>query len=493
VSPSTSHQTLHSFQWSFIEKFGKVIFQLAQIVILTRFLSKDDFGLVALALVSIEFSYLFVDAGLNAGILYIQNASQRALSSVFWLNLGLAVLLYGALCMVSPLVGNFYEEPLLTEIIPLLGLNILLLAVGRQHRTYLQKSFAFKSIALVEITAFAMALILALLLAIEGYGLYSLVYSTLLASLISNLSYLFLRLRKEPITFEFDWKELQPFINLGKYQMGSRILDFISRETDIFIIGKMLSLETLGLYTLTKQLVLRLYNLINPIFTNVLSPWLSSLQDHPKKQKESYLTITRFLAYFNFPIYLSIAVASYELLNVMYGPEYTSGSLLLFTLAVYYSINTLTNPVGSLQIATGRTDLGFYWTLFRASITPALIYVGILLGGLQGAAWVLLALSVVLIYPLWSFQLKPMLQLEFFEFTQEFTRPLLSFAFLAASIQFYVKPLLSQPNYISIGLIMLTALLIQLGLIRWYDPRFYPQFLEMLRSKTKAQTSPHED
>ena len=93
-----------------------------------------------------------------------------------------------------------------------------------------------------------------------------------------------------------------------------------------------------------------------------------------QKQRRTYLLITRYLAYLNFPLYLIFAVGSYELLYLIYGPSYTSGSLLLFTLAIYYGILSITNPVGSLQIATGRTDIGFYWTMFRASITPAAFY-----------------------------------------------------------------------------------------------------------------------
>ena len=173
--------------------------------------------------------------------------------------------------------------------------------------------------------------------------------------------------------------------------MASRLLDFVSKETDVLIVGKILGMEVLGLYSLTKQLVLRLFNVINPIITNVLSPWLSSLQQKPEKQRTTYLLITRYLAYLNFPIYLIFAVGSYELLYVLYGPSYASGSLLLFTFAIYYGILSITNPVGSLQIATGRTDIGFYWTLFRASITPAALLFGIHFGGIQGVSYSLLA------------------------------------------------------------------------------------------------------
>ena len=141
MNTPSQHQTLHSFQWSFIEKVGKVIFQLAQIALLTRFLSKDDFGLVALALVSIEFSFLFVDAGLNAAILHIQDATDKVLSSVYWLNILLSLILFGALWAASPWIALFYEEHALELILPILGASIILLAIGRQHKTYLQKQF----------------------------------------------------------------------------------------------------------------------------------------------------------------------------------------------------------------------------------------------------------------------------------------------------------------------------------------------------------------
>ena len=90
------------------------------------------------------------------------------------------------------------------------------------------------------------------------------------------------------------------------------LLDFVSKETDVLIIGKILGMEVLGLYSLTKQLVLRLFNVVNPIITNVLSPWLASLQQEPEKQKTTYLLITRYLAYLNFPLYLVFAIGTFD-------------------------------------------------------------------------------------------------------------------------------------------------------------------------------------
>jgi O-antigen/teichoic acid export membrane protein len=481
LNTPSQHQTLHSFQWSFIEKVGKVIFQLAQIALLTRFLSKNDFGLVALALVSIEFSFLFVDAGLNAAILHIQHATDKVLSSVYWLNIFLSLILFGALWAASPWIALFYEEPALELILPILGANIILLAIGRQHKTYLQKQFLFKPIALIEISAYITSLLLAVYLALEGYGVFSLVYSALLASLIANLCYLFLRLKQNPIHLHFRWSDVKPFVDIGKFQMGSRLLDFISKETDVLIIGKILGMEVLGLYSLTKQLVLRLFNVVNPIITNVLSPWLASLQQEPKKQKTTYLLITRYLAYLNFPLYLVFAIGSFEILYVIYGPSYTSGSLLLFTLSIYFGIISITNPVGSLQIATGRTDIGFYWTLLRASITPAALLIGIYLGGIQGVAYSLLILALGLIYPLWFVQIRTMIGVSFSHYLKEFYRPLISFLTLALGIHFGLKPLLNTPDFIAIGLSLILAISLQIGLIYLYDSKTFSHLYSLVQ------------
>ena len=102
-------------------------------------------------------------------------------------------------------------------------------------------------------------------------------------------------------------------------------------------------------------------------------------------------------------------------------------------------ILSITNPVGSLQIATGRTDIGFYWTMFRASITPAALLLGIYLGG-TGVAYSLLALALGLPYPLWFVQIRAKIGVSFAGYFKEFYRPLLSFILLGFGLHWRTKP-----------------------------------------------------
>jgi O-antigen/teichoic acid export membrane protein len=422
-------------KWTTVGTIGRSLFQLLQISILTRFLPKEAFGLVAMALFVVQFSNIFVDMGMASAILHRQNATKNEYSSIYWLNIFISLFLYGILFISTPFVSRFYNEPELLTLIPILATNLLLMASGRQHRTIMQKQFQFKAIALTELISFLIGLIAAILLAINDFGVYSLVYSTLLSSFISNSLFLVQNLRLNPIRFHFRISETKPFLKIGGFTMGSTLIDFFSNEIDVLIIGKMLGAESLGVYSLAKQIVRKLFSIINPIVINVLSPLLSSIQKEKQRLKVTYLKVVNYLAYINFPIYVLVIVASKEILHIVYGAAYAESYVILSFLAFSYCLTALSNPVGSLQIATGRTDIGFKWTIFRVITTTPVIFAGALIS-IEAVAAFYAILSLIYILPLWLIQLKPMANIKLKEYVKQFDKPFLFF--LGATLIIYL-------------------------------------------------------
>ena len=117
-------------------------------------------------------------------LFYTFKKLQRKPSSVYWLSITLAIALFVVIYLLAHLYPIFRRSLLYFEYFLILGLNIIFLALGRQHRTYLQKQLLFKPIVLVEISAYLSSLLLAIYLALEGFGVFSLVNLTLLASAI---------------------------------------------------------------------------------------------------------------------------------------------------------------------------------------------------------------------------------------------------------------------------------------------------------------------
>lgn len=474
---------LSGIKWTTAGTIGNALFQLLQVSILTRFLPKEAFGLMAMALFVVQFSNIFVDMGMTSAILHRQNATRNEYSSFYWLNIFVSLVLYVILLLGTPAVARFYNEPELYKLMPILGTNLLLMASGRQHRTIMQKQFQFKAIAVIELISFFFGLVTAILLAINNFGVYSLVYSTLVASFVSNGLFLIQNLRYNTIQFHFRLKETHPFLKIGGYTMGSSLFDFFSREIDVLIIGKMLGTESLGVYSLAKQIVTKIYSIVNPIVLNVLNPVLSSIQSEKEKVKQYYLKIVYILASLNFPVYLFLIVFSREILTVLYGSDYLTGYLVLSFLAITYATNTISNPVGSLQIATGRTDIGIKWTILRVVITPAFIFFAAFIN-INMVAAAVAVLSLLLIVPLWLIQLKPMANIQLSEYLNQFLKPYLLFLVIAGlfmAMPFVYNPPLGIAAFMVIK--MACFCILYFGLLLLIDKKRIPDLLSLIGSR----------
>ena len=408
--------TAKGIAWTTASTIVKSVVSLVQVSILTRFLVKGDFGLVAIANLFIGFTQIFVEMGLSAGIMHRNDTTREQYSSLFWLNVFTGALLTGILCLIAPLVANAYNEPELARVLIMLSFCIFFSSLGIQHRIVQQKHMRFKSIALVEISTALLSLVLAIVLAVKGAGVYSLVYSSLFHSLSAGLLFLAIGLIKDNnISFHFRLSDTYDYLKIGVYSMGSQILDYFSRESDTLIISATLGKETVGVYSLCKKLVLSVYNSVNPIFNRVLTPVIAALQEDKQRVKNLYLTITETLALMNMPVYCLIAIFAAGILNCIYGAQYLDGAIVLMFLSLSYGVNAPASLTGPLQTATGRTDLGFYWTFCRVALTIVTVFLGSRYG-INAIAVALFVLTLLTNPVIWRITIKPIINCSYWEY-----------------------------------------------------------------------------
>ena len=367
---------LKGVKWTSVSTVGVALASLVRISILTRFLNKEDFGLMAIVVFVLGVLNLFTDMGLTSAIFHKQNISRKEYASLYWVNLFFGISLYGLIYLLSPYIASFYNEPQLTELILILAISIVFAGLGNQYKTIEQKNLNFKLIAIVEIISASMALVLAIILAIKGFGIYALVFSALLQYSLPNLVFFLRGIVIRPILFYFNWTLAHPFLKIGIFEVGSQVVNYFNRDLDIIIIGKLFSAEILGGYSLAKQLVYRPAQIINPIITKIANPLLAKFQDNIDILKINYLKLIKIISSLNFIVYLLIIVFAPIIVSILYGNDYKSIVDVVRILCVYMYIRSLGNPIGSLVIATGRTDRAFYWNLFSITIMPFFIFLG---------------------------------------------------------------------------------------------------------------------
>jgi O-antigen/teichoic acid export membrane protein len=374
---SLKKQAISGAKWTTISTVILTICALLKVSILTRFLDKEDFGLMALISFVLAFSDLFADMGITTAILHKQSISKKELSSLYWFNLSFSLFLFAIIYLGSPLIASFYEEPELSYLIPLACVNLMLSGIGRQFKTILQKELKFKEIAFVDISAIISSLLLAVVLAIQNYGVLSLIYASLIQYFISNFVFFIIGLiNSHNIKFYFSFSRIKPLLRIGIYQVGGQVTNYFNRDLDILIVGKFLGADTLGGYSLAKQLVLRPSQVINPILTRVASPLLAKYQLNISELKNNYLKLVKIVSTINLPIYLGLILFAPVVVQVLYGDGYEEINSIVRILCIYMFLRAISNPVGSLIVATGKTHIEFAWNMFLLIIFPLAIYLG---------------------------------------------------------------------------------------------------------------------
>lgn len=366
--------------WTTMSSVVQIVVQMLRLSILTRFLEKSDFGLVAIVVLILGFTHIFTDLGVSISLFSRKDITRKSYSSLYWVSILLSVVLYLLLLFLSPFITDFYNFPKLQDLIPIMGLDLIITTAGRQFKIVKQKKLQFKSIALIDILGSTFSLILALVLAIKGWGIYSLVWSTLSASFFVSFFLITTSLKSHPLVFYINLKEGKSFYRIGLYQTGAQILDYIASQIDILIIGKLMPPSDLGVYNLVKQLVLRVYNLINPIVTSVSVPILAKLKDNITLLRKYYLESIKVVAIANFAIYALIALLSKEFLLVLYGKTYKDSYFILQLLCVWGALASIGSAASNVVVITGRTDLGFRWTVMRLLCNPMFVIAGSVYG-----------------------------------------------------------------------------------------------------------------
>lgn len=437
---SLKKKAVGGVKWTAVSAITAALTQLLLISILARLLSKSDFGLIAISSFIIGFTQIFLDMGISNAIIHKQDVTENQLNSLYWLNILSGVLIFLILFSFSGFVAYVYDEPILRNIVNLSALSFLIQPIGAQFDVLLRKELKFKSLAIRDILSKIVILLSGSAFGFLGYGVYSLVYSNIIGIVISTLLVLIIGLKEHKPRFHFSYSDVQPFLSFGMFQMGEKVMNYFNSQIDNIIIGKFLGMDALGTYNIAKNLVMRPAQIINPIITKVTFPVMAKIQSDIPKLRGVYLKSLRLMSSVNFPIFMFMTFFSNEIVDVMFGDKWKQAGPVLAILAFYSLVRSTGNPVGSLQLARGRADWGFYWNLVLLIFVPVTIYVGSGYGVL-GVCYAFLLLQLLLFPIGWKFMIVRLCEANFKEYLVAFAIPFgtaVAAAMLTYGICYYI-------------------------------------------------------
>ncbi len=346
-------------RWSAISKYGAQAVQFAVSIVLARLLAPEYFGLLGMATVVTGFVRTFRNLGFSAAIVQRKKLTDDLLSTLFWVNLAVCVLVGGVVVAVAPLAGLMYRDPRVVPIIAVLAINFVFAGLSMIPQAILQRQMAFKKLAVREIGAIIANGTTSIILALAGFGVWALVWGTLAGGLarvvLINLVCPFMP------RLVWDKSGLKECLGFGLNITGFNIFNYFARNADNLIIGVFLGPVSLGYYSLAYRLMLLPRDSVSQIVTRVLFPKLSRLQDDDEKLADVYLRANAAIAFVTFPMMLGFAAVARPFVEVVLGAKWLPAVPVITILAILGALQSVWSPVGQLFIAKGRPDWYFRW------------------------------------------------------------------------------------------------------------------------------------
>lgn len=383
------NDVLHSMKWLAGVRFAGQFAGWAITLVVIRILKPSDYGLMAIAEVLIGFAALFQELGLYSAMVQKRDLTERQVEQAFGFlivaNTGIYILLFA----LAPLLATFFDDPRLTNIVRVLGIQFPLASIGVVQDAMLSRKMRFKQKSLATLAITLVNGITTLIFALEGAGVWALVYGSLAGALIRPVA-LSVAARHwcRP---RFSRAGMAEMLNFGGFITASGFIWYVYSQSDVFIIGKMLGKEILGFYSIAMQLASLPLQKIGETLNQVGLAAYSSIQHDMAAIRSHYLKVLRLLNFFGFPIFWGLSSVSPELVSVVLGQRWELAVIPLQLLSLVMPLR-LAGHSGSPLSAIGKPQIATLNHFIALILMPPAFLIGAKYGGLTGVslAWVIM-------------------------------------------------------------------------------------------------------
>ena len=368
--------------WTALQKYAKMVIQFISGIILARLLTPYDYGCIGMLSIFMVLAETFIDGGFGSALIQKKNPTQEDYSTIFFWNLGMAVLMYIVLYFCAPAISRFYKIPILSSVLRVQGLVLFIYAFNIVQRNQLKKKLNFKILSIVTITTSIIALIVTVIMAYSGCGVWALVAQNLIVAAIPALVFWFF-VKWRPI-LAFSWTSFKELFGFGFYMFLTHLINRFGQQIQGLLIGRVYNPSTMGYYSKAHGLEKLASQSVSQVMTQVTYPLYAEVQDQKSRMINMIKRLTMTLSYLTFPLMFILILTAKPLFVLLYSERWLNS-------VPYFQVLCLAGLPNCLQAvnlqtisAIGKSKTMFLWTLFKRVIGIAAIVGGLMFYGMKG-------------------------------------------------------------------------------------------------------------
>ena len=363
---SLREKAARGFLWGGLNNgLVQIIGALFGIVIL-RHLAPDDYGKISMLMVFPALASILQESGFTAALCNLKEPTHRDYNAVFWFNIGVSALLYGALFFCAPLIARFYNDPSLLPLSRYLFLGFFISSWGTVQRAYLFIHLMNKESCIIALTSLVLSNTVGLLMVLAGFSYWGLATQNILFILIvAVMNWWYSPWRP---TLQIDLRPVWRMFGFSSKLLFTNIINTLSSQAFSFLLGKFYGDYTAGIYGNARKWDDMCANTINGMVTGVALPVLSKVRDERERYRQVFRKMLRFVSFVSFPCMLGMGFVAREFLLVVVGPKWEASAELLSMFSVYGAIFPLMTLYGQMVIGQGKSQINMWCTIGLSSL-----------------------------------------------------------------------------------------------------------------------------
>lgn len=378
MTENLKRKTVSGVMWSAIERFSLQGVQFVMQLVMARLLLPSNYGMIAMLTIFLQIAQAFIDSGFTNALIQKKDRTEVDYSTVFYFNIIIALLFYCILFVSAPLIAKFYNMPDLILVMRVMALSLIILSFSAVHKTKLTIEINFKIQSKITLIAAGISGIIGVGIAYWGYGVWALVYQSILNAMLTTILFNCFY-RWKPLK-TFSMKSFKRLFSFGSKLLVSGLIHTVYYNLYGIVIGKRFSAAELGYYTRAEQFaILPSYNL-SAIITRVTFPILSSIQDDNERLASTYRKYIRLSSYLIFPLMVGLASLANPLVDLFLTEKWNGTVALLQILCFDWMFDHLSGINLNLLYVKGRSDLALRLEIIKKIIAITILLASIPLG-----------------------------------------------------------------------------------------------------------------
>lgn len=374
----------NSLKWSFLLVAFNFISKFGVKIVLAKLLLPKDFGLITICFLVLPLAEIFSDCGLSSVIIQNKNKKdKKQLSTIFWFNCLAGIVIFLVLnYIITPWFVEYYEEPILKELILIISFSLLYNPIILIKRTFLQIDLSFKKIFIINLSAILVSSAIAVYMAFNNFGVWSLIIQYFSSTFIIFLSYFFL-VKWQP-KFYFDFTYLKNVLGKSVFDLSSRIVGYFSVYSHSIILAYFLSLTDIGFFNFALMFTISIIEPFNKAIRKVFFPFFSKINNDTDRIRLNHLKQIRVTMFIFIPFISFLFFYSEKLLVLVFDDKWLDSVIIIKYLSVYLLVKTMNGTPNVIIKSLGYFNHFFFLQLLRSIIMLSFLTTGIYFFNVNG-------------------------------------------------------------------------------------------------------------